>query len=465
MKPRQRLLITSLGATLGLVLAVVLLSAANSIFQSSGVPTPGADGTVLSADSASPLGMHWVSAPGGGDALTANPLSQFAATTSAQFAGVISDEVGTGKVLLADCAALSVKGNATNSTASVSCIAGTDGQVLRVSGTTLGFGTIATAGIADNAVTLAKLATQSAFTLLANITAGPAVPTASSLSAVLDATGGTTEHDLLIRNASAWTVAALLNCPDSGGNHLNYTAVSHSFSCGTSGGGGGGVTVTGTPTTGHVATWASTTSIQDGGVLPSFTPTGGIDEMIYYQGSGDAAFHPVTLSSGHTLTSGALGHSTLTLPTGGGVRTSTSAGNTLLLQAYDVDGATYTTFGTLTANNSPSFDLAAGVTLNGVAIANASNSMTFTNKTYDTEGTGNVFTIPMLYQFTAGNCQNATASIAFDLPTTLGATATCQGAAAGGHAAMGTAKFVNSEVDEVQGHFKLPADWTARPCN
>lgn len=38
---------------------------------------------------------------GGGDALTANPLSQFAATTSAQFAGVISDETGTGLVVLA----------------------------------------------------------------------------------------------------------------------------------------------------------------------------------------------------------------------------------------------------------------------------------------------------------------------------------------------------------------------------
>ena len=33
--------------------------------------------------------------PGGGDALTANPLSQFAATTSAQLAGVISNETGT----------------------------------------------------------------------------------------------------------------------------------------------------------------------------------------------------------------------------------------------------------------------------------------------------------------------------------------------------------------------------------
>ena len=33
---------------------------------------------------------------GGGDALTSNPLSQFAPTTSAQLAGVISDETGTG---------------------------------------------------------------------------------------------------------------------------------------------------------------------------------------------------------------------------------------------------------------------------------------------------------------------------------------------------------------------------------
>jgi hypothetical protein len=209
-----------------------------------------------------------------------------------------------------------------------------------------------------------------------------------------------------------------------------------------------------------VATWASTTSIQDGGVLPTFTPTGGIDELIYYQGSGDTAFHPATLANGLTLTAGAIGIANVTLPTGGALRTSTSAGNTLLIEAYDVNGASYTPFMTCTANNTPTCDLDAAVTLNSVQIANASNSLSFTNKTYDTEGTGNVFTIPMLYQFTAGNCQNTTASIAFDLPTTLGATAICQGAAAGGHAAMGTAKFVNSEVDEVQAHFKLPADWT-----
>ena len=36
---------------------------------------------------------------GGGDALTSNPLSQFASTTSSQLAGVISDEIGSGALV------------------------------------------------------------------------------------------------------------------------------------------------------------------------------------------------------------------------------------------------------------------------------------------------------------------------------------------------------------------------------
>ena len=40
-------------------------------------------------------------AGGGGDALVANPLSQFAATTSAQLAGVLNDETGTGLAVFA----------------------------------------------------------------------------------------------------------------------------------------------------------------------------------------------------------------------------------------------------------------------------------------------------------------------------------------------------------------------------
>ena len=43
----------------------------------------------------------WAAASGGGDALVANPLSQFAATTSAQLAGVISNETGSGALVFA----------------------------------------------------------------------------------------------------------------------------------------------------------------------------------------------------------------------------------------------------------------------------------------------------------------------------------------------------------------------------
>lgn len=55
------------------------------------------DGSTLWAD----LGYIGSGGGGGGDALTTNPLSQFAATTSAQLLGVISDETGTGSLVFA----------------------------------------------------------------------------------------------------------------------------------------------------------------------------------------------------------------------------------------------------------------------------------------------------------------------------------------------------------------------------
>ncbi|MDD1677633.1 MAG: hypothetical protein LUO93_00420, partial [Methanomicrobiales archaeon] len=65
-------------------------------------------------------------------------------------------------------------------------------------------GTLATT-IANNAVTLAKLATQADKTVLANISGGVAVPTASGLSAVIDNIIGSTQGQILYRGASAWS--------------------------------------------------------------------------------------------------------------------------------------------------------------------------------------------------------------------------------------------------------------------
>lgn len=61
----------------------------------------GTNGQVLTADSAETTGLKWSNPAGGGDALTSSPLSQFAATTSAQLAGVMSDETGSGALVFA----------------------------------------------------------------------------------------------------------------------------------------------------------------------------------------------------------------------------------------------------------------------------------------------------------------------------------------------------------------------------
>lgn len=82
-------------------LNTVLDLPANTVFKS-GTRVP-----IANLATGTPTGSKFIrddgtlqTIPGGGDALTSNPLSQFAATTSAQFAGVISDETGTGSVVL-----------------------------------------------------------------------------------------------------------------------------------------------------------------------------------------------------------------------------------------------------------------------------------------------------------------------------------------------------------------------------
>lgn len=67
-------------------------------------PRMNADNTVTALN-ASDFRTAIGAGSGGGDALTSNPLSQFASTTSSQLAGVISDEIGTGSLVFASAIA------------------------------------------------------------------------------------------------------------------------------------------------------------------------------------------------------------------------------------------------------------------------------------------------------------------------------------------------------------------------
>lgn len=91
--------------------------------------------------------LELVPLSGGGDALTANPLSQFAATTSAQLAGVLSDETGSGSAVFATsptlvtptlgvATATSVNKVALTAPATGATITATDGTTTTLSGGT-----------------------------------------------------------------------------------------------------------------------------------------------------------------------------------------------------------------------------------------------------------------------------------------------------------------------------------------
>jgi len=76
-----------------------------------------------------------------------------------------------------------------------------------------------------------------------------------------------------------------------------------------------------------------------------------------------------TAAAGSTMTvnldAAVSGITSLDFATGGRLGTALLAGNTTLIQAYDVDGAVFVTFATLTANNVPTMDLDEAVTKSG----------------------------------------------------------------------------------------------------
>jgi hypothetical protein len=177
------------------------------------------------------------------------------------------------RAALANATALSVIGRSANSSGAPADIAAAnDGEVLRRSGTTLGFGTIATAGIADNAVTYAKIQDVTANSVLARAAATDGDASAVTLAA----------SQLLGRGATGDVAAITI------GSGLSMTGTTLSAS----GGGGGGAGTVLSPT--QLTAWQN-----------DYSPSGWANTVQTLRIDSNGSFNGITglaaTSSGHRV--------------------------------------------------------------------------------------------------------------------------------------------------------------------
>ena len=165
---------------------------------------------------------EWTSLPGGGDALTSSPLSQFAATTSAELAGVITNETGTGALVFSDSPVFTTP-NIGSATGSITGNAGT-ATALSANPTDCGANTFATTIAANGNLTCASIAdadvpnniTIDLATLASTVTVVDSTD-ASSFIAMFDSATGTlapkTDGGLLYDASNGTLSATVLSTP------------------------------------------------------------------------------------------------------------------------------------------------------------------------------------------------------------------------------------------------------------
>jgi hypothetical protein len=178
--------------------------AANSLLGNASGATAAPSVIAVPSCSASGNALKWTSASGftcgTGNALTANPLSQFAATTSAQLAGIVSDESGSGSLLFG-----------TSPTIATPAITGGTISGTPVSGSTGSFTTLAASSTVSGAGFTTLLSPY-----LTSATAASTYATIAQATTALAATGGSISGV----SVAATTLSA------SGNDVLTYTNTS-----------------------------------------------------------------------------------------------------------------------------------------------------------------------------------------------------------------------------------------------
>lgn len=183
------------GTTLGFGTLAAGAFASNTIAYATLVNSAAAGLSVLGRSANSAGALDEIAAGSDGHVLrrSSSTVLGFGTLLSTSFA---SNTIAYSALVNSAAAGMSVLGRSANSAGALAEIAaGSDGGVLRRSGTTVGFGAIATAGITDAAVTRAKLANSSALSVIgrtANSSGVPADIAASAASgAVLRESGST----------------------------------------------------------------------------------------------------------------------------------------------------------------------------------------------------------------------------------------------------------------------------------
>jgi hypothetical protein len=389
---------------------------------------------------------------GAGDALTTDTLAQFAATSCAQFATVISGETGT-------CGSVVLSASPTfTGTVVAAAITGSGA----FASTTLDTGQGANELYdMDQNVLQASLPTFAGLTLTGpfnpqRVTAMPGSPTTGDVVVVTDD-------------------SAEGACDSSAGSSISLCIYTGAAWAGLGDGGGvGGATEfddLGDPSGNGIVALAGTThawtSTLDSGIMWSFTNTdadsaadttflkllhndGGDANVIYIDFVNDADGTPTSIfkvsQTAATLTVD------LTVPTE--AYDDTGWNGDLTAPTKDAIRDVIATIATFTDPNADKFifwDDSAGafVALDMPAAFSISNTTA-------------TLTLPYTLQFTAAVCQNATASLGLSTPSSVAATAGCITVAGGsGDAALGYAVFPTGGADtELHGSFELGSDWT-----